>query len=199
MGTRHLIAVYINGEYKIAQYGQWDGYPEGQGLEVLDFLITQKTENNFERFKQKLKLVRFKTEADQKVFDAYSKSIGISETARFISLEQAQKIDTKFPFLSRDLGATILNKVNETEEPIWLVNSIDFAQDSLFCEFAYVIDFDTNKFEIYTGFRTTPSRKGRFKAIENNNGYYAIGLQQTYSLDKLPTKEKFFKDLKCTD
>jgi len=38
MGTRHLIAVAIDGEYKVAQYGQWDGYFEGQGVDVLNFL-----------------------------------------------------------------------------------------------------------------------------------------------------------------
>lgn len=31
MGTRNLTAVYLDGQYKVAQYGQWDGYPEGQG------------------------------------------------------------------------------------------------------------------------------------------------------------------------
>lgn len=25
MGTRNLTIVYSNGEYKVAQYGQWDG------------------------------------------------------------------------------------------------------------------------------------------------------------------------------
>lgn len=29
MGTRHIIAVVADDEYKIAQYGQWDGYPSG--------------------------------------------------------------------------------------------------------------------------------------------------------------------------
>ena len=38
MGTRHLIAVQLDGEYKIAQYGQWDGYPDGKGIDVLHFL-----------------------------------------------------------------------------------------------------------------------------------------------------------------
>ena len=33
MGTRHIIAVYVNGEYKIAQHGQFDGYPEHVGCE----------------------------------------------------------------------------------------------------------------------------------------------------------------------
>lgn len=38
MGTRNLTAVYLDGQYKVAQYGQWDGYPEGQGITVLTFL-----------------------------------------------------------------------------------------------------------------------------------------------------------------
>jgi len=28
MGTRHLTMVIQNKEPKVAQYGQWDGYPE---------------------------------------------------------------------------------------------------------------------------------------------------------------------------
>ena len=27
MGTRNLTCVFKDGEYKVAQYGQWDGYP----------------------------------------------------------------------------------------------------------------------------------------------------------------------------
>ncbi|MHC5949058.1 hypothetical protein ACVXZ3_04645 [Providencia hangzhouensis] len=38
MGTRHLICVAKDGDYKVAQYGQWDGYPSGQGLTLLTFL-----------------------------------------------------------------------------------------------------------------------------------------------------------------
>lgn len=38
MGTRHFIGVKQNGEFKVAQYGQWDGYPSGQGANVLKFL-----------------------------------------------------------------------------------------------------------------------------------------------------------------
>ena len=38
MGTRHLICAISDDEYRIAQYGQWDGYPEGQGAAILEFL-----------------------------------------------------------------------------------------------------------------------------------------------------------------
>ena len=41
MGTRHLIGVITGGRYKVAQYGQWDGYIKGgQGEAVLEFLKT---------------------------------------------------------------------------------------------------------------------------------------------------------------
>jgi hypothetical protein len=38
MGTRNLIYVYHRGRFVIADYTQWDGYPEGQGERILQFL-----------------------------------------------------------------------------------------------------------------------------------------------------------------
>ena len=40
MGTRHLTAVVLNGDFKVAQYGQWDGFTNGQ----LPLQIEDKTE-----------------------------------------------------------------------------------------------------------------------------------------------------------
>ena len=37
MGTRNITRVRSNGEVKINQYCQWDGYPTGRGLDVLKF------------------------------------------------------------------------------------------------------------------------------------------------------------------
>lgn len=42
---------------------------------------------------------------------------------------------------------------------IGLVNSEEFAADSLFCEWAYVIDLDKNTFEVYQGFNKKPIDK----------------------------------------
>ena len=38
MGTRHIIKVKKNGKTWIGQYGQWDGYPTGQGEGVIEFI-----------------------------------------------------------------------------------------------------------------------------------------------------------------
>ena len=57
MGTRNLTMV-INqeGEKKVTQYGQWDGYPSGVGVRVLKFL---KNKEVFDKFKANLSKVRF--------------------------------------------------------------------------------------------------------------------------------------------
>ena len=57
MGTRNLTMVIDQqGEKKVAQYGQWDGYPSGVGLGVLSFL---KDKDLFEKIKSNLSKVRF--------------------------------------------------------------------------------------------------------------------------------------------
>jgi len=62
MGTLNLTAVMMDGEYKIAQYGQWDGYPEGQGKTILEFL---NGNGNIERLKTALAKVRFLDDRDK--------------------------------------------------------------------------------------------------------------------------------------
>ena len=59
---------------------------------------------------------------------------------------EAQKFDEKYPYFSRDNGAQILDMIYHSEEEVFI--SIDFAADSLFCQWAYVIDLDKNTFEI---------------------------------------------------
>ena len=49
MGTRNLVCVVKGGEYKVAQYGQWDGYPTGQGETIVEFLLQRMDRAMFEQ------------------------------------------------------------------------------------------------------------------------------------------------------
>ncbi|KAN0067163.1 hypothetical protein V8E54_014810 [Elaphomyces granulatus] len=42
MGTCNLICVYHKGRFVIAQYCQWDGYPEGQGRLIYRSAVGEK-------------------------------------------------------------------------------------------------------------------------------------------------------------
>lgn len=183
MGTRNLTAVMLDGEYKVAQYGQWDGYPSGQGATVLLF-CRELLKNNRALFEEKLRAARWID--DEEV------------------VELGERWKMRFPHLSRDICAKILNTVLTEPNGIVLQNNIAFAGESLFCEFAYVIDLDKNTLEVFTGFNKSPLSEGdRFYEIpvssdvmhDGTTKYYQVRLAESYSLDHLPDQEQFEKDL----
>jgi hypothetical protein len=199
MGTRNLTMVISKGEYKIAQYGQWDGYPSGQGSVVLNFLMNLDVDLN--KFRDTLDRCRFieNSERKQKEIQNFLDKIGSSDG--WMNGEQSKKYQKKYPYLTRDNGADILNMVYaaEGDELIWLNNSVDFAADSLFCEWAYLIDLDKNVLEVYQGFNTNPLDKDqRFSNMSKDredSEYYPIRMIKSYDLGNLPTLAEFVEEL----
>ena len=169
MGTRHLIGVITGGRYKVAQYGQWDGYIKGgQGEAVLEFLRTV----DLYIFKEKIKNCYFVL--DNEIREMYV-SVGDSPDnhSGFVSHEIAEALKQKYPSMSRDTGAKILNIIYDSDDKIPLVESKSFLTDSTFCEFAYVINLDKNFLICYA----------------NGKKEYA-----RYELNNLPSVEKMEDD-----
>jgi len=119
MGTRNSTIVTLNGEIRVAQYGQWDGYPTGQGKTIQEFLKTADLED----FKKKVAALRDITEEDEKK---------VNETENWTKV---------YPHLSRDAGAGVLEMIAAgTVE--FLVLDKEFKNDGLFCEYWYDINLD---------------------------------------------------------
>lgn len=199
MGTRNLTMVISNGETKVAQYGQWDGYPEGQGVTALNFL----TNTDLNKFKEKLNSVKFINGTKQKEIDKWLKSIGCENG--WMTGEQANLYHEKYPLLTRDNGADILNLIMESEEEInWVTDSSEFAADSLFCEWAYVIDLDKNTFEVYEGFNIEPlTINDRFYYLtaesekeHRDKQYYPVRMIKSFDLNNLPFEDEFINSFK---
>lgn len=191
MGTRNLTVVYLDGEYKIAQYGQWDGYPEGQGMKALNFLrIMDEC-----KFKQAL---RNSSYIDSGELQALWRQYGADEQG-FVSLDDAERMKKDHPEYSRDIGADILNLVQSHPEGMKLWDSIEFAADGLFCEWAWVIDLDKRTFEAYEGLGKEPlTESDRFYFLKDleEDGYSAVKLMATWGLDELPSDEDFLAAFK---
>jgi len=191
MGTRHLICVKKDNEYKIAQYGQWDGYLDGQGKKILSFL---KDKKNIEKLKNNLNKIRFIDDVkDKDLIEAYDKNAPQwSNAPDKRTKEQLHWFET---YMTRDLSSDILiNIADSSDDSILLRNEIAFAGDSLFCEYAYVIDLDKNTFEIFKGFNKNPlDENDRFYAYKQDGEYHPIKLLKTYDLNKLPTEKQLLK------
>ncbi|KAK3350309.1 hypothetical protein B0T25DRAFT_439859, partial [Lasiosphaeria hispida] len=51
MGTHNLICVFYNGQFVLTQYCSCDGYPKGQGIDIVKFLQNPK---NIQHLKDRL-------------------------------------------------------------------------------------------------------------------------------------------------
>lgn len=192
MGTRNLTCVVKDKEYKVAQYGQWDGYPEGQGFNILNFL---KGEFDRELFEEKLKDVSWisKEEIENRWIE-----MGAQKGNPLVSMDISNNFAKKYPENSRDTGSNILRIIQNANYEIKLQNSIGFAADSLFCEWAYVIDLDKDTLEVYKGFNEEPLNEDeRFFFLQTEeNEFYPITLVSTFDLNNLPYPDEFLEKIK---
>lgn len=134
MGTRGLTKVIKDGEVVVAQYGQWDHYPSGQGVDALNIL---RCPGNIDKLRDALPLPTLSDEERRKIV------VEAMETnAEWVTLEQAAKIPA---YLSRDIGAGILQLIIDGEVP-GLYLDTDFEKDTLFCEGLITVDLDKNRF-----------------------------------------------------
>jgi hypothetical protein len=196
MGTRHLITICIDGKYPIAQYGQFDGYPERAGVNILNHL---RTTSLYDIKAGALAAVPHTKETLRQVYI----DLGIDPDSEWISIEDGRKVNEAHPQLDRCMSANIIKFVadNGGSAPFPVLLDLDFAQDSLFCEWAYVIDFDTNTFEVYKGFNHEPLTEGERFYKSNSDGqescsgnkYYPVKLVASFDLMNLPTNDSFVK------
>jgi hypothetical protein len=186
MGTRNLTIVQSNNAIKVAQYCQWDGYPTGQGVRILTLLAGLVTANLIPAFKERVDALTTWTPEERN--EAWA-SVGV--TGDMATMEQANALRAKHPELSRDTGAEVL----------WLIlmgkttkvdDNIDFAAQSLFCEWAYVVNLDDEKLEVYKGFNKTPlTTEDRFFGLteKSEHEYHPVKMIAEYPFSALPNLE----------
>lgn len=176
MGTKHLIAVYTNGECKVAQLGGLDGQPEWNGVRVLQFLRDEY-----------VGAARFHKGPDCPF-----------TRCAFLSEDDLASMDADdlamHPQLSAALSAEILRLVWFGPScGIKLRNDLAFAQRASICQWGYVIDLDTQTFEIYRG-HDLSAPVGRFaKAGSALPGSHPISLIQVFPINRLPSEEDFVR------
>jgi hypothetical protein len=142
MGTRNLTLVKYNKQYVVAQYCQWDGYPEGQGVTVLEFVRDKMKPR---KFIAGLKAI---VPATDKIVEEAWKSVGA--TSYWATMDISNAFEKKFPSLHRNTGAKILEMI-QNEKGVLIKTDLEFWNDSLFCEWAYEIDLDAKTLSVYAG------------------------------------------------
>lgn len=179
MGTRGLITFRVNGENK-ACYQQWDAYPAGMGLDVLQFL-RGKDLDILKLAAANLKVVSDETPPTPTQIDALK---GYSNR----NVDNG-KLDNWYVLLRETQGnPEAILACGHVED------SFAFGHDSLFCEWAVVVDLDAMNYDVYSGFNHGPSEglwSDRAGVDEDRGGYTSITRIASFPLADLPSDKDF--------
>lgn len=161
-----ICSVFWKGKWYLAQYGQFDGYPEGQGIKIIKFLSVA---HNIDKLKAGLEHVYEPTpEEIDAIWDECEAWDANREAQQPVPFERRMYgINQLYPSLARETSAGILaiiaragraeeekeekDGVKKEPQRIPVKLELEFANDTLFCEWAYVIDLDKEVLEVYGG------------------------------------------------
>lgn len=188
MGTRGAYGFRIEGQDKLS-YNHWDSYPSGLGEKLIKELgRSKRAEETFSQW-----LTRLRTIAKTIVLvdnDTPPTAEEIKTLEKWTDLTVSEQTVDDWYCLLREAQGVL--------EP-WIADNITvmfngngFMANSLFCEWAYVINLDTGMFETYKGFNKSPGGPGRYAELKReaswaSETYYGVTLVHELPLSDLWT------------
>lgn len=169
MSTRGSYGFYKDGESKLT-YNHFDSYPSGLGENVLNF-IKLTDDKSLENIFNSIKLVEDDSYPDKEE-QSILKELGYATQYRGNALKWFEIIGSHAGDLSvYSNGLT------------FMLNNNDFIKNSLFCEWAYIINLDTKEFEVYEGFQNEPNNNRYSIEVPSESGYYSCKLLMSIPLN----------------
>lgn len=194
MSTRGFFGFVVNGDLKVT-YNHFDSYPSGLGAAVLDWL--RKTDHNFALMRAaNLVLVE---EGDQPTPDQVKALKQYADPSVGNNGIHNTEVHDWYQLLRNTQGDP-----EATLSAGFMIDSHQFPLDSLFCEWGYLVNFDTDEFEVYRGFQNSPPTAGYWidgpgRPAHGGTSYYPVNLVATYRLSDLPDSDDFVKYLDGDD
>lgn len=176
-GFRHNNKDYIS-------YNHSDGDPTGLGYEFLEALTSFTLTQDIEYLRSKIENITL----IQRNNHVFSGNELLSIIDRIDSLGIANDLKNKYTSNSEVLAENILyftqgqlDAIIDREFSIpYMLDSKTFLYDSLFCEWAYIVNLDEQVIEFYKGFNKNPNSNGRYASLnadyKNPNEYFGVAL-----------------------
>ena len=200
MGTRGAYGFLKDGKHKVT-YNHYDSYPSYLGTEIMKYLqkVWIECDNDENKMNKRLsKVMRSTKMVNQNKAPTKKDFNKMAEMWAQLSKEDRDLFDlgeertkSEYYALLRPLQGNL-----ELLEQFTMMNEgASFLGDSLFCEWAYIINLNTNELEIYTGFNHNKDARGRYATLyaPYNSGsgdvYYGVALAETIPFETIGEME----------
>jgi hypothetical protein len=140
MGTRNLFTIIHDGKIKLAKYNQWDGYLDGQGKDLAEFIENDLV--SIENLILNLNRVKLlSAENDAELIDSIYNIMNSKS-------DEYKKLD--YPLITRDTNIRDqLQAINIGVFELPTVDNSSFKNDGLFCEYAYELNLDDFTIKVF--------------------------------------------------
>ena len=181
MGNRGAYGFRINDEDKVT-YNHWDSYPKWLGRNVMDY-IAQSPLADMRRAANDIVLVDSASVPGPELIKKYRKYADLSVSR--------QRYDDWYCLLRQRQGE-LLPYNNDLRH---MVDFQSFLSDSLLCQWAYIVNLDNEKLEVYRGLNRDPSARGRYAArsLPDNFGYQGVALRKEIPVEHV--RKEILEDL----
>jgi len=179
MGTRGAYGFVQDGKYKVT-YNHYDSYPSGLGKEIAEFLRGVVKEGQLDTLKERVKGLTLVNESK-----AVPKKLLKKYEAFYNPKVNTGKKDDWYCVMHGLQNGDILPHILEGSVE-HMIDSSEFVKDSLFCEYAYIVDLNRDTFDIYIGFQHDP-QEGNVFGTEKEGDYYPVKKLISFPLADIPS------------
>ena len=178
MSIRGLYGFRKNGIDKCT-YNHFDSYPEVLGKRITDFYKNNSIAQ-LSHFFDDIVLV-------QEESKPRPEQIEVCKKLGYADINVSSKDGEDWYYLLRNLQGNFpeIQKIINAEMKIYMIDDINFIKNSLFCDYAYIINLDTRKLEFYVGHQRKLQKGNRYGEETDRNGYYPCRLVKRFPLEKL--------------
>lgn len=168
MGTKGAFGLYRNGQTK-ATYNHYDSYPSELGEDIV-FSIAKASLKKLNNTFDNIVLVRDNSQPIKEQIEECAKVVDVGDNKEWYwILRDAQG----------DLDVYVKKGLK------YMIDGQSFLKDSLFCEWAYIINLDDNVLEVYKGFQELPDYNRYYDASLMNDKYKNCKLIAKIKLDDI--------------
>lgn len=183
MGTRGLYGFRKNGIDKTT-YNHFDSYPDCLGNNVVEFCKSTSIAEMNKIFDTIVLVEEDSKPTKQQIYDC---------AAYYDGSVSRQNMEDWYCLLRKAQGNPNVYKSGLK----YMVDNSEFIKDSLFCEYAYIINLDTECLEFWVGFQNKPDANNRYgtESDDNIGKYFPCKMVAYYPLDTDKTVEEIVEDM----
>lgn len=192
MGTRHLTVVIKHNKIKLAQYGQWDGYFNGQGVNFVEFIKDNLTTSyGLDKFNENIDLLK---EIREETLQSYIKQWEELNKNKEFYLP----FESTLPQFCRDTGTNILKIIQHLDK--WEFGKkkypVYICKDFSWCEYIYCINLDNNEVYMLTNNDFTGTGQKACPLVdETYKGFKCWYSSKIKDLPSIKTIQKYNKSI----